>query len=231
VPDSIGAVSEEVAGEHTPDGISDRLFSAERAKAFIDAVVAIAMTLLILPLMDAATSDVAVEKGAAWWFDHHGSQLLSFVLSFVIIAMFWLNHHRLFASVKLVSTGLLWLNIAWLLSIVWLPVATALSGAMKDTDTFVKAVYIGSMIVTCLLTLLLRLYLRAHTSFHGITDVHLRSGIAVDLSMALLFAVALVVAVLFPLLSYWPLFVMLLTGPLQSLLGRMLGVPKASKSR
>ncbi|WP_438354823.1 TMEM175 family protein [Microbacterium sp. CJ88] len=105
-----------------------RTYSAERAKAFIDAVVAIAMTLLILPLMEGVTAAADADKGAAAWVQEHQGQLISFVLSFVIIAMFWMNHHRLFAVVERVTTGLLWITMAWLLSIVWLPVATAMSG-------------------------------------------------------------------------------------------------------
>ena len=111
------------------DEDSEAPYSAGRAKAFIDAVVAIAMTLLILPLMDAATEGGVAGQTGASWLDDHSDQLFSFALSFVIIAMFWLNHHGLFARVQSISRVLLWLNMAWLLSIVWLPVATALSGA------------------------------------------------------------------------------------------------------
>jgi uncharacterized membrane protein len=214
------------------ESTSQRAYSAERAKAFIDAVVAIAMTLLILPLMESVGEVAAKNEGAAVWIDDHQGQLFSFVISFLIIAMFWMNHHRLFASVERISVPLLWITMAWLLSIVWLPVATAMSGQMDSNGPdgrLVKTIYIGSMILTSLLTLAMRTYLFRHRSLLTASDDELRRGMAVDLSMALLFAVALVLALLFPVLGYWSLFVMGLTGPVQEVLARMLGARRPTK--
>ena len=99
--------------------------SAERLKAFTDAVVAIAMTLLILPLMDSVTD--ATESGAGAWVAAEWPSLLTFMLSFVLIANFWITHHRMFAKVERVNQALLWLTILWMFTIVWLPVATAIT--------------------------------------------------------------------------------------------------------
>lgn len=198
------------------------VFSAERAKAFIDAVVAIAMTLLILPLMESISDAADDDKSSAHWFAEHEWQLVSFVLSFAIIAMFWINHHRMFARVERVTTGLLWVSMAWLLSIVWLPVATAMTGRMSDDDRLAQIVYIGSMIVVCLLTLTTRLYLRRHGGLHEMPERDLREGIAADLAMASLFALSLVVALAVPVIGYFALFLMFLTGFLQRLFARLL---------
>jgi len=206
-----------------------RIYDAERTKAFIDAVVAIAMTLLILPLMESVGEAAGADQGAAVWIEEHQGQLLSFVLSFVIIAMFWMNHHRLFAGVDRVSVPLLWITMAWLLSIVWLPVATAMSGQMKDTDDLVKTLYIGSMIVTCLLLPVTRIYLARHPELHHLTAAVLRRGMAVDLAMAVLFGGALTVARIYPQLGHWPMFVMVLTGPVQGLFARALHAPRRPK--
>ncbi len=203
-------------------GARDDVFSVERAKAFVDAVVAIAMTLLILPLME-SVAGLAVRPGStARWFVEHQDQLISFVLSFAIIGMFWINHHRLFAHVRGVSVGLLWVTMAWLLSIVWLPVATALSGQMASTDVLVKAVYIGSMVLTSLLSLGTRLYLRSHPVLFDVPVGELLSGMSVDLSMITLFLLALVLAVAVPATQYYPLFLMALSGPAQRVFATLL---------
>ena len=207
-------------------GIADhrptRVFGAERAKAFIDAVVAIAMTLLILPLMESVTDVADEDRSAAHWFGEHQWQLVSFVISFAIIAMFWISHHRLFAQVERVSVGLLWASVAWLLTIVWLPVATAMSGRMSDEDPLVRTIYIGSMLLTCLTSLVVRAYLRGHPQLHEISDRDLWHGMVADLATALLFAASLGLTLLVPAVSYFALFLMLLAGPVQALLGRLL---------
>lgn len=205
----------------TPQRTAQR-FPAEQARAFADAVVAIAMTLLILPLMESA-ADVTRATSVPVWLDEHGSQLFSFVLSFGIIAMFWVNHHRTFQRVKEVDSGLLWCTMAWLLGIVWLPVATALSGHLEADDRAVKAVYIGSMTLVALLSLLQLLWLRAHPVLHEMDPATINGTVAMATAMLVLFAVCLVVAVVFPGLSYFPLFLMVGVGPLGRLFKRIMG--------
>ncbi len=201
------------------------LFGAERASAFIDAVVAIAMTLLILPLME-SVSDIGDAGGTTLlWLAEHEQQLVSFVLSFVIIAMFWMFHHRLFVLVEAITSGLMWLLVGWLLTIVWLPVATAITGAMDDDDNLAKIVYVGSMIATAFFSLAIRLYLRRHPQLHRNAATALTAGIAADLSTVLLFAIALTVALLVPAIGYYALFLMLLTPLVQRLLLRLIGRP------
>lgn len=199
------------------------LYTAERPKAFIDAVVAIAMTLLILPLME-SVSDAAESEGTALdWFLDHQWQVTSFVLSFAIIAMFWLNHQRLFAGVERVNTTLLWISMAWLLTIVWLPVATALSGRMSNEDVVAKALYIGSMILTALVAMIQRVYVLRHRhEFGDVPRETLRGGLSADISMCVLFSAALVVSIVVPVVNYYALFLMVLMGPMQSLVRRML---------
>lgn len=207
-----------------------KVFGAERAKAFIDAVVAIAMTLLILPLME-SVGEADPARGASAWFDEHQWQLITFVISFAVIATFWVNQHHLFAKVELISSRLLWVCIGWLLTIVWMPVATALTGAMRDEDVVVKAVYIGTMIATSLLALAQRLVLQLHPELHTTDDAALRRGIAVDIAMAVLFGVALVIALTVPAVGYFALFLLVLTGPVQRLFARALGVRRSGAAK
>lgn len=207
------------------------VFSAERAKAFIDAVVAIAMTLLILPLMDSVADVAARNEGTAHWVGQHQWQVISFVLSFAVIARFWIHHHRMFASVHRVSSGFLWVSMGWLVTIVWLPVATALTGQMRDDDTVAKSIYIGTMIATCVLTLLQRLYLLAHRELHTMSEASLRRGLAENVAMITLFAAALAVAVAVPAIGYFALLVMFAAGPTQRLAVRVMGPRRTVRRR
>lgn len=209
--------------EAATDDENKVLYPAERPKAFIDAVVAIAMTLLILPLMESVGDIAASEGSAREWLTEHHWQLTSFLLSFVIIAMFWFGHQRMFSTVERVSPRLLWLTMPWLLSIVWLPVATALTGRMPNTDTLTLVIYIGSMVFTALSMLILRLFfLRHHSEFGDMSVPMLRRGLSADITTSLLFALALTVSVLLPAVGYASLFLMLLSNPVGRLVHRML---------
>lgn len=195
------------------------VLTAERLKAFVDAVVAIAMTLLILPLMEGVIALGHEGKGVPEYLAEDYGQLLSFALSFLLIANFWMTHHRIFDRVERTTNALVWLQVAWMFTIVWLPVPTAMLGSM-DEDPVQKVLYIGSLLVTALLLLATRIYLLAHPELHSIPEMLLRRGIAVEIVLSALFATALLVAVLVPAIGYWAMFLMLLSGPAQAIIAR-----------
>ncbi len=194
--------------------------SAERLKAFTDAVVAIAMTLLILPLMDSVTD--ATESGAGAWVAAEWPSLLTFMLSFVLIANFWITHHRMFAKVERVNQALLWLTILWMFTIVWLPVATAITSTFEP-DPIEKLLYVGSLIVTSLVLTLTRVYLIHHPELHREKPSRLREGLIVGVIITALFTVALLMMLIVPTLNYWWMFLLFLTSPLHALVMRMRG--------
>lgn len=224
-------VTHDEASDRESAAETDAAYSSARAKSFVDAVVAIAMTLLILPLVDsftASTESVTASTqslpDAATWFGGHASLLFASGVSFVVIALFWIEHHRMYARVHRVTVDLLWLNVAWLATIVWMPVATAMSEEMQSNDALSVTVYIGSMALASVLALAQRLFLRRRKDLHDASESQLRSGIAVDLSMVTLFLVSLAIAILFPLVNYFALFLLMLTEPLQRLYDRLLRV-------
>lgn len=213
---SILGMSEDVAPEPGIRGLS-----AERTKAFVDAVVAIAMTLLVLPLME-SVGDSAARDHTTWeWLVDQRDQLQSFLISFVLIAMFWMLHHRLFVSVERITPALMWITVGWMLTIVWMPVVTALTGQVAD-DAPQKTLYIGTLVVTSGMLLVTRIYLARHPDLHSASRRDVRAGISVDMSMIVLFLVALAIAIVFPAVGYLGLFVMFLTGTVQKLMARML---------
>ena len=194
-------------------------FRTERFKAFVDAVVAIAMTLLILPLMESVSEAASGTLSTAEFFVEHSGQLLSFGLSFVLIATFWMGHHRQYRDVEWVTGPLLWINIAWMATIVWLPVPTAMIGQM-ETDSLQPVVYIGTLILTQITTLAGWLYLLRHPDFTTTPVEVLRAGVIGDLAAIILFLIALAIAVFVPSLGYAGLLVLLPTGVVTTLLSR-----------
>jgi uncharacterized membrane protein len=105
-------------------------FQIERLVLFSDAVFAIAITLLIIEikLPEIHFKDVPAEYRSH--LDQYilhiiGEQLLAkfigFIVSFVVIAMYWINHHLLFGLLHNYSRKLIWANLRFLFTIVLMP--------------------------------------------------------------------------------------------------------------
>ena len=72
----------------------------ERLVFFSDAVIAIAITLLVVTLaIPEATENVGDALLDRW------PQMLSYVLSFLVIGVFWMAHHRIFRYVAPIDQG------------------------------------------------------------------------------------------------------------------------------
>lgn len=198
------------------------VFRTERFKAFVDAVVAIAMTLLILPLMESVSEAASGNLSTADFLNEHSDQLLSFGLSFVLIAIFWMGHHRQYRDVEQITPALLWINVAWMATIVWLPVPTAMLGQM-DSDPLQAVLYIGTLMLTQVTTLSGWAYLLRHPQLTTTAHETMRHGVARDAAAIILFALALVIATSVGSYGYLGLVLVAFTGPVERLLfGRFL---------
>jgi uncharacterized membrane protein len=94
--------------------------------AFTDAAVAIALTLLVLPLVDNARTATDEHLSLPTMLHRYGDNVLAFTVSFLVIARFWRVHRRQFQALARLDEGLVVLNLTWLFGIVFLPVPTAL---------------------------------------------------------------------------------------------------------
>lgn len=107
---------------------SDNFMTSNRMLALTDGIFAIAMTLLVLsigvPSISGQISNIAIEKSLYTVL----SPFFSFILSFILLAMFWVANHRQLHYVKHVDDAFLWINIIWLLFIVTVPFSTELTG-------------------------------------------------------------------------------------------------------
>ena len=202
-----------------PEDSARPVLSAERLKAFVDAVVAIAMTLLILPLMENVTELGREGKTTLQYLEEEQGPLWSFALSFLIIALLWINHHRVFDRVEQVRIPLVWLQVGWMFTIVCLPVSTAMLGAMP-TDNAQKIVYIGSLLMSSLFMVATRVYLWRHPALHRIPPESLRRGFVAEIVTAAMFTISLIVAICVPAIGYSALFLLVLSGPIQAIVAR-----------
>jgi uncharacterized membrane protein len=89
-----------------------------RLEAFSDGVLAIIITIMVLELHEPKGDDLA----ALW--DTAGIALLSYLLSFVYVGIYWANHHHMFQLTTRVTGGVLWANLGLLFCLSLFPFTT-----------------------------------------------------------------------------------------------------------
>jgi uncharacterized membrane protein len=100
--------------------------AAERVIFFSDAVVAIAITLLVLGLPVPHVAASATNQTMLQALYRERGAYLAFLISFVVIGAHWRTHHRLYRAVARIDRALIALNMLWLLMIIITPYATKL---------------------------------------------------------------------------------------------------------
>lgn len=110
------------------------MMKRNRLEAFSDGVLAIIITIMILELKAPDGSTFSDLKESVPVF-------ISYVLSFVYIAIYWNNHHHLVNTIDEVSCKILWANMHWLFWISTILFATSWMGANLFTvaPTFLYA--------------------------------------------------------------------------------------------
>jgi uncharacterized membrane protein len=99
--------------------------SFERVVFFSDAVFAIVITLLVLELKVPHLSE-HTEPALRHALFELLPRFIGFVISFLIIGLMWIEHHRIFRYIADYDTGLLWRNLLLLLCVSFVPFPTAL---------------------------------------------------------------------------------------------------------
>jgi len=134
-------------------------FQVERMIMFTDGVFAIAITLLVIeikvPIISIFTDQALLQSLADM-----GLKFFGFLISFGIVGHYWLVHHRIFGYVQKYNSTLIWLNFAYLFSIVTLPFSSGLVGEyIPHTDIHIPyIIYTINMCVTGIMNCILWLY-------------------------------------------------------------------------
>jgi uncharacterized membrane protein len=92
-----------------------------RLEAFSDGVIAIIITIMVLELKVPHGADLAALRPLMPIF-------LSYVMSFVFLAIYWNNHHHLLQAVRQVNGRILWANVHLLFWLSLIPFVTAWMG-------------------------------------------------------------------------------------------------------
>jgi uncharacterized membrane protein len=128
-----------------------------RLETFSDAVIAIIMTLLILELHVPVVATHTDLAGYVAIFTPLIPNFISFVLSFMLIAIHWVSHHYFFSQLNEVPLGIVWLNNLFLLWLCFIPFPTTMLGE-HPTDQFPILLYAVNQLLIALTFFALRSY-------------------------------------------------------------------------
>jgi uncharacterized membrane protein len=136
--------------------MSRQNLSPARLEAFSDGVIAVIITIMVLELKVTAQDGVAGLRAVL-------PTVFLYLLTFVQIGIYWVNHHYLVDEVETVSHGILWANLVFLFSLSLFPFATDWIGA-KGLTSFSTALYAAVSILPGLSYMLLWFQIRSQSA-------------------------------------------------------------------
>jgi uncharacterized membrane protein len=154
-----------------------------RLEAFSDGVFAIIVTLLVLELKVPSLADHRSAAELGHQLQELLPKFLSWLISFIIVCKFWLNHHHVLGLARHANYAMVWLNAIFLMFQSFVPFPTALMGEYPGNPLAVAFFGIVMAFNTMLFMLLHRYVLRhlLKPEIEGTQDPHviLKSWIGV----------------------------------------------------
>jgi uncharacterized membrane protein len=194
-------------------------FQLERLILFSDAVFAIAITLLIIeikvPELHHHTDREALEA-----LLRLTPKFVGFFIGFLVIAVYWTAHHRVFRFLHRYNGPLIWLNILFLLTIVLMPFTSAYYSEYTVGLNVPYVLYCLSVSATGLMQVLLQRYIR--NPRHGLIDPRDARHPDLDIVRPIVAPLAFVFGVVLAFTTPWWVSRMapMLIWPLMALYGR-----------
>lgn len=193
----------------------------DRLVLFTDAVVAIAVTLLVLPLVDVVPEAVDAHERSVEVVTGHLPQIWAFALSFMVITRLWFVHHRVFEHVGGYTRALMALNTGWLLAIVFLPFPTEMVASYPGDDRFTVMLYIGNVLVASACQAALAMLSHRDPDVASATDPTTVEAVRSSLSTVALLVLSLAVVAVLPGVSYYALLLLFLSKPVSRIWPRV----------
>ncbi len=175
-----------------------------RIEALTDAVFAIAMTLLVLNLAvpEASSGLTNIELHKILIGQVH--KFYNYVLSFILLAVFWVVHHQQFHWIKRTDYRFLWINIFILILVALIPFSTDLVGNFKS-DIVAETFFAGNMLVLGSLFLAAWVYATKNYRLidHDLDDTVIRRGLRGNLITPIVSLLVIILSFFIPGWSMW----------------------------
>lgn len=158
-----------------------------RALTFTDGLFAIAMTLLVVGVEVPDIPDTESVSELASALDDISGNIISFVISFLVIGRYWMAHHQFFAQLTRIDQGLIAINLVYLLFVAFLPFPTALLGNFFENPLAIAIYSVAVAAVSGMEVVMFR-YAREHAMLaKPIPDNVFRWGAMMSLSPVVTF--------------------------------------------
>lgn len=153
----------------------ERSIDTARTEALSDGVFAIATTLLVLNLGVPSIPQNEVDRELSRAIGALAPDLLSYVLSFLVVAGYWMAHRAIFRHITHVNRPLTWLNNLFLMIIAFLPFSTGLFDRYTGEESAI-VIYVGTLALARLALTAIWWYASAHENLIGdtVTSRHIR---------------------------------------------------------
>lgn len=189
----------------------------DRLTYFTDAIAAIAITLLILPIVDRVGEASASGESVTDFLGNNVGSLVAFGLSFLLIARFWVSHHAVFIHVAAYSNLLRWLSLGWAFTVVLLPLPSSMLAQWNSVPVLV-GFYIGTLLAnSALLTAMILIVYRDPTIGDPSNPVSIER-VWGSIATTSAFLVAFVLGTFVPSINYWALLTLLVSGPIMTVI-------------
>ena len=170
----------------------ERTHDPARVLALSDGVFAIIITLLVLEVhVPELTEGQSLNEALG----EIRPSFTAFVISFILAGMYWVAHRDLFALIRRTDRGLVWLNILFLLPLCLLPFGAGLLGRYEQEPVALR-IYGLILVAIAIMRLVIWLYAtnRPQLLWARLDDRQRRAGLALNLSLGLVYLLAFLVA-------------------------------------
>jgi uncharacterized membrane protein len=187
----------------------------DRLETCSDGVFAIAITLLVLDIKLPEVNSL----GLAHALIESLPRIAAYVMSFAIIGLYWISHHRTFELIAKVDGAVFWINLLLLLLVSFIPFPTALLG--RYPNEALPIIVYGLTLIACnAVGLSLMAYLLRHPQLletrHRKNSLWRQFPVRLIVAVNLGYLIAVLLAGIAPLVSY-----LLLTVILVALIARI----------
>jgi uncharacterized membrane protein len=173
----------------------------ERLIFFSDGIFAVAITLLILGIH--LPEDVGSFNNAQLASSLLGlwQQYLAYVISFLVVGLIWLSHHRKFGFIKHYDRTLLILDLLLMMVVAFIPFPSSILSV--NSNSVATIFYASTMIIAALANVLIWWYAsrKANLIDKSVSEKQIRKEFAIPLSTAAIFLVSIGASFLNPDIS------------------------------